>query len=178
MAHIPLPEGLPGIIGPLAQYPETARHLTGLAQTLLRGPSALSPGEREMIAAYVSSENNCYFCTHSHSATARHLLGEQADAVEQVKQDLETAHVSDKMKALLRIAGKVQQGGRRVTEDDVAAARAQGANDQDIHDTVLIAAAFCMYNRYVDGLATWTPKDEAIYDQHGADLATRGYVAA
>lgn len=178
MPHITLPEGLPGILGPLTQYPETARHLLGLAQTLLRGESTLTPGERELIAAYVSSENDCYFCTHSHSATARHLLGDAADVVEQVKQDLDGADVSDKMKALLRIAGKVQQGGRRVTEEDVAAARSHGATDKELHDTVLIAGAFCMYNRYVDGLATWTPQDEALYDEHGADLATRGYTLA
>ena len=176
MAHITLPDGLPGIVGPLTQYPETGRHLRGLAQTLLRGDSTLSAGERELIASYVSSRNDCYFCTHSHSATARHLLGAQADVVAEVQQNLETAHVSDKLKALLRIAGKVQQGGRRVTDEDVAEARRHGSNDQEIHDTVLIAAAFCMYNRYVDGLATWTPEEEAIYDRHGADLAHHGYV--
>lgn len=177
MPHINLPDGLPGIVGPLTQYPETARHLSGLAQTLLRGESTLTPGEREMIAAYVSSRNECYFCTHSHSAAARHLLGDAAHLVEAVKTSLETADVSEKMRALLTIAGKVQEDARQVSEDDIAAARAEGATDKEIHDTVLIAAAFCMYNRYVDGLATWTPQDEAMYDQHGAELATRGYIA-
>lgn len=175
MAHIALPDGLPGITGPLAQYPETGKHLGGLAQALLRGESPLTPGERELIAAYVSSRNDCYFCNHSHSAAARHLLGDQADTVEQVKRDLETAAVSEKMKALLQIAGKVQLGGRRVTEEDVAQARRHGATDKEIHDAVLIAAAFGMYNRYVDGLATWTPQDEALYDRQGAELAARGY---
>lgn len=175
MAHIDLPEGLPGIVGPLHAYPRTARHLGGLAQELLRGESTLTPGERELIAAYVSSENDCFFCNNSHSAAARHLLGDDADVVEQVKRGVDAARLSDKMKALLTIAGKVQQGGRRVTDDDVARARAHGATDQEIHDTVLIAAAFCMYNRYVDGLATWAPDDAAMYDQHGAELATQGY---
>lgn len=176
MAHISLPEGLPGITGLLAAYPETARPLTSLAQTLLRGESTLTPGERELIAAYVSSENNCYFCNNSHSAAARHLLGADADVVEEVKLGLDTAHVSEKMRALLRIAKKVQQGGRSVSDDDVARAREEGATDHEIHDTVLIAAAFCMYNRYVDGLATWTPEDPAMYDQQGAMLAANGYV--
>ncbi len=81
------------------------------------------------------------------------------------------------MRALLTIAGKVQKDARQVSEADIAAAREQGATDKEIHDTVLIAAAFCMYNRYVDGLATWTPRDESLYDQHGAELATRGYIA-
>ncbi len=175
MAHISLPEGLPGIVGPLTKYPETAKHLTGLAQELLRGPSTLTAGEREMIAAYVSSENNCFFCTNSHSAAARHLLGEQSESVEQVKLGVDNAEVTPKLKALLRIAKKVQVGGRNVAEDDVAAARREGATDKEIHDTVLIAAAFCMFNRYVDGLGTWSPDDPEMYDQHGLRLATNGY---
>lgn len=176
MAHVSLPEGLPGITGLLAAYPETGRHLSGLAQTLLRGDSPLTPGERELIAAYVSSENDCSFCNNSHSAAARHLLGEAADVVEQVKLGLDTAQVSDKMRALLHIAKKVQQGGRNVSEKEVARAREEGATDREIHDAVLIAAAFCMYNRYVDGLATWTPEDPEMYDRQGAMLAANGYV--
>lgn len=176
MAHIALPDGLPGIVGLLTHFPETGNPLRALAQAVLRGPSPLTPGERELIASYVSSENDCYFCCNSHSAAARHLLGPDAHLVEDVKRDLDSALVSEKMKALLRIAKKVQVGGRRVTEDDVAAARAQGASDKDIHDAVLVAAAFCMYNRYVDGLATWTPEDPVMYDVHGAELATAGYI--
>lgn len=175
MAHITLPDGVPGIVGPLKRYPETARHLSGLAQVLLRSPSSLTPAEREVIAAYVSSRNDCYFCTHSHAAAARKLLGPAQALVDQVLGDAQAALVSDKMKALLVIAGKVQQGGRRVTEEDVAHARAAGADDRAIHDTVLIAAAFCMFNRYVDGLATWSPTDPALYEQMGAGLAEHGY---
>lgn len=176
MAHISLPEGVPGISGPMRQYPETAIHLNALAETLLRGPSSLSPAEREMIATYVSSQNNCYFCTNCHAATARHLLQDDRALMDQVLASPESAQVSEKMKALLVIAGKVQQGGRRVAEEDVALARRHGADDQAIHDTVLIAAAFCMFNRYVDGLATWAPEDAAMYDQIGERLAQNGYV--
>ena len=176
MAHISLPEGVAGISGPMRQYPETARHLDALAETLLRGPSSLSPAEREIIATYVSSQNECYYCTQCHAATARHLLQDERDIVDQVLAEPASAPISDKMKALLVIAGKVQQGGRRVTDDDVALARVEGADDQAIHDTVLIAAAFCLFNRYVDGLATWAPQDSALYDQVGERLATKGYV--
>ncbi|QXD13759.1 peroxidase-related enzyme [Rhodocaloribacter litoris] len=176
MAHVSLPEGLPGIVGLLEQFPGTGRHLRALAQELLRGPSSLSPGERELIAAYVSSENDCFFCMHSHGAAARHLLGDRAGVVEQVRADFEGADVSEKLKALLRIAKKVQLGGRQVTAEDVARARAEGATDEELHHTVLIAAAFCMYNRYVDGLATWTPEDPGLYDQQGARLAAQGYL--
>lgn len=175
MPHISLPEGLPGIVGPLTQYPETAKHLNGLAQELLRGPSTLTPGERELIAAYVSSENNCFFCASAHSAAARHLLGDRSGIVEQVKGGVDEAAVSDKLKALLTIAKKVQEGGRNVTEDEISKARREGATDKEIHDTVLIAAAFCMFNRYVDGLATWTPDDPELYDRQGARLAENGY---
>ncbi|BCM88922.1 hypothetical protein IAD21_00764 [Abditibacteriota bacterium] len=179
MAHISLPAGLPGISGPLNQYPETALHLRGLAQALLRGPSSLTPGEREMIATYVSSQNNCWFCTNSHRAATRYLLVEEetpAELVDQVCQDLETAPVNDKIRALLMIAGQVQQGGRRVSEENVAKARLAGADDKAIHDTVLIAAAFCMFNHYVDGLATWAPEKESDYEEQGALLAQHGYV--
>ena len=178
MAHITLPEGVPGILGPLMQYPETAQHLSGLAESLLRGPSTLTAAEREVIATYVSSQNNCVFCMSSHGAAARSLLGPDAAIVDQVKSDFERAPISEKLKALLVIAGKVQQGGRRVTEAEVARAREAGADDKAIHDAVLIAAAFCMYNRYVDGLATLTPHDSDVYARMGVGLARNGYLRA
>ena len=176
MAHIKLPDGLPGITGPLTSYPETAKHLRGLAEELLRGPSSLTSAERELIATYVSAQNDCTFCMNSHAAVARSLYGTDRDLVDQTMSDFRQSDLSDKMKALLVIAGKVQQGGRRVTEEDVASARAAGADDKAIHDTVLTAAAFCMFNRYVDGLATWTPEDPDMYEQAGASLAEKGYL--
>lgn len=176
MPHIPLPDHLPGITGPLAQYPETARPLGEFTQVLLRGETpGLSAGDRELIAAYVSSRNECVFCTNSHSAAARVLLGPNAHLVDQVREDLDSAPVSPKMRALLRIAGKVQRDGRTVSSEDIADARSLGADDRDIHDTVLIAAAFCMFNRYVDGLATWTPEDPEMYAGIGHQLAEQGY---
>jgi uncharacterized peroxidase-related enzyme len=176
MAYIDVPDGLPGILGPMAQYPEASKRLRALAQELLRGDSPLSEGERELIAAFTSHENDCYFCSHSHGATARHLLGQDADLVDQVWDDLEAADVSPKMRALLRISEKVARSGREVSEEDVERARRAGADDRSIHDTVLITAAFCMYNRYVDGLGTWAPEDDAVYEEHGRELATEGYV--
>ena len=177
MAHIDLPEGLPGIVGPMTRYPDTEKPLNELAQVLLRGnQSTLSTGERELIATYVSAQNDCIFCQSAHGATAAHLLEGSYTTVEAVKKDFQSAPISDKLKALLVIAGKVQKGGRNVTEEDVAKAREHGATDRDIHDTVLISAAFCMFDRYVDGLATWTPEDPAIYDQIGGMLATVGYL--
>jgi uncharacterized peroxidase-related enzyme len=160
----------------MAAYPETEVHLNGLAEALLRGPSSLTPAERELIAAYVSGGNACFFCTNAHAAAARHLLGPAAAVVDQVLEDFEAAPVSEKLRALLRIAAKVRQGGCQVTAEDVARARAAGADDRAVHDTVLIAAAFCMFNRYVDGLATWAPRDAAAYRRAGALLARNGYL--
>jgi uncharacterized peroxidase-related enzyme len=160
----------------MAYRPETAKPLNELAEILLRGPSTLSPGERELIATYVSSENDCFFCQSVHGAVAAYHLGDE-ELVLDVKRNLEHAAVSEKLKALLNIAGKVQRSGKNVRPEDVERARGLGATDLEIHDTVLIAAAFCMYNRYVDGLATWAPKDSpALYHEQGARLAREGYV--
>jgi uncharacterized peroxidase-related enzyme len=176
MAHIQLPEGLPGIIGPLTFSQGTAKPLLELAETLLRGPNTLTSAEREMIAAYVSYRNECDFCQLSHSAAAAAHLKGNYDLVEQIKVNPEAAPVSDKLKALLAVAGKVQQGGKHVTSEDIACARRHGATDKEIHDAVLVAAAFCMYNRYVDGLATWQPREREAYREMGERLAHEGYV--
>jgi uncharacterized peroxidase-related enzyme len=178
MPHIQLPEGIPGILGPMAFSPETAEPLNELAEILLRGPNTLTPGEREMIATYVSSENDCFFCQAIHGAVAAHHLGGNEKLVKELKVNFEAAPVSEKLKALLAIAGKVQKGGKNVASRDIARARQHGATDKEIHDTVLIAAAFCMYNRYVDGLATWAPNDPEIHRQNGKRLAEEGYIAS
>ncbi|GAB4030705.1 carboxymuconolactone decarboxylase family protein [Spirosoma jeollabukense] len=178
MAHIPLPDGLPGIVGPMAYSPVTTKPLNELAEVLLRtnASDSLTQGERELIASFTSHRNDCFFCSTCHGAVADYLLGRDNNIVAQTWEDPATAPVSDKMKALLSIAASVQTGGKYVTPEQVAAARTEGATDRDIHDTVLIAAAFCMFNRYVDGLATWAPENPAAYAEMGEALATRGYV--
>jgi uncharacterized peroxidase-related enzyme len=162
----------------MAFRPETAEPLNGLADILLRGPNTLTPGERELIATYVSSENDCFFCQTIHGAVASHHLGGNEKLIKELKLNFEGAPISEKLKSLLAIAGKVQKGGKNVTSQDIARARQLGATDKEIHDTVLIAAAFCMYNRYVDGLATWAPTDPEIYRQNGKRLAEEGYVVS
>ncbi len=174
MAHIHLPEGLPGISAGFAFRPETAKPMRALAHILLHEPGSLTQGERELIATYVSSRNCTTFCILSHGAAAAiHLGGDSL--VKQVKTDFNQADISPKLKALLAIAGKVQQDGKLVTSADVEAARKLGATDIEIHDTVLISAAFCMYNRYVDGLGTWQPENPEMYVQMGKHLAQEGY---
>jgi uncharacterized peroxidase-related enzyme len=156
--------------------PETGKHLYDLAQVLLRNDSPLSPAERELIATHVSSRNNCMFCMSSHAAAARELFGDDREVVDCVIENKETPLLNEKMKALLNIAGKVQQSGRHVSTEDIAEARKHGAVDRDIHDTVLIAATFSMFNRYVDGLASLTPTDPKEYEPMGKRMATLGYV--
>lgn len=176
MPHIALPADLPGIRAAFAFRPETARPMNALVEILLQGPSTLTKGERELIATYVSSRNGTQYCHNIHGAiAAAHLNGNEA-LVKQVKTDFTRAEISPKLKALLVIAGKVQQDGKLVTTADVEAARREGATDLEIHDTVLIAAAFCMYNRYVDGLGTPQPDDEAFYRERGPQVARDGYV--
>jgi uncharacterized peroxidase-related enzyme len=178
MAYIPTRKDLPGIRGLFAFRPQTAKPLSELVEILLHKESTLSPGERELIATYVSSQNDCRYCQTIHGATAAAHLDGDEELVRSVKLDFEQAEVSPKLKALLAIAGKVQKGGKQVLPEDIARARAEGATDLEIHDTVLIAAAFCMYNRYVDGLGTWAPDGMDWYRDRGRKVADHGYVAA
>jgi uncharacterized peroxidase-related enzyme len=178
MAHIALPEGLPGIRGPMAFRPDTARPLNEIVDVLLRGPHSLTPGERELIATVTSAENDCGYCQTIHGAIAAHHLGGDEALVRQVKADREKAPISDKLKALLTIAAHTARSGRDVTTEDIARARAAGATDLEIHDTVLIAAVFCLCNRYVDGLATWMPTDPDFYRTRARLIAEHGYTAS
>jgi uncharacterized peroxidase-related enzyme len=176
MPHITLNSAEPGIRGLLRYRPETGRPLSELAEVLLRGPSTLARGERELIAAYVSALNDCRYCASSHAACAAAQLPEGMELVEQVRADPGTAAVPAKLRALLRIAAAVRDSGRAVTAELVAGARAAGATDVEIHDTVLIAAAFCMFNRYVDGLATAAPVDPGAYESGARRLVEHGYL--
>jgi len=175
MPHIDVDPNLPGIRSLMAFSPETAEPMGKLANLMLRTNEGLSMAEREMIAAYVSYLNDCFYCQQSHGAIAVCYLNGDEALVEQVKKDYEHADISDKLKALLSIAGSVQKGGKYVTEAQIEKAKQEGATDRDIHDTVLIAAMFCMFNRYVDGLASNTPTDLSSYPLRAKQVATHGY---
>lgn len=174
MAHINLGNDLPGIRGPMAFSPKTTEPLNEFANALLATDEGLSRGERELIGAYVSHLNDCFFCQNIHGAVANHYLGEE-ETWAALKCDLPTAPVSEKMRALLDIAASTQKGGKNVSAAQVDKARTLGASDRDIHDTVLISAAFCMFNRYVDGLATWAPDDPDFYRFRATKVAELGY---
>jgi uncharacterized peroxidase-related enzyme len=175
--HISLGNDEFGIRSLFTYRPETAYPMCLLAEVLMRGPSTLSRGERELIATYVSSRNECSYCTDSHAAAASAQLPGGMTLVDQVCAGPETAPVTPKIAALLRIAGAVQQSGKAVSAEDVAVAREAGATDVEIHDTVLIAAAFCMYNRYVDGLGTAVRPDAAAYATAAKLSVNDGYLA-
>ncbi len=178
MPHINLPAEIPGIGSAFAFRPETAKPMRELADILLFQPgseASLPSRDRELIASYVSSRNTCFFCQTSHGAAAAAHKNGSRELVAAVCTNFLDADISDKLKALLQIAGRVQADAKTVTPDLVQAARDHGATDLEIHDTVLIAAAFCMYNRYVDGLATWQPREEAMYHEMGRRLADNGY---
>lgn len=180
MPHIPLPNGAPGIVGPMLAHPRTGRHIAGLAEAVLRGPSSLTRVERELIATYVSCGNDCTFCTNLHAEVARHLMGEDHDRLADVllavqQRSLDGVEMDAKLRALLVIAEKARENGHLVTEADISLAREAGADDRAIHDTVLIAAMFSMINRYVDGLAAVTPESPSVYEAAGAQLAETGF---
>ena len=175
MAHINLPEGLPGIRGPMAFRPDAAKHLNDLAEILLRKENSLTRGERELIATYVSYLNDCFFCQNTHGGLAQHYLQCDMQFIDNVKVGMRRAEIPAKLKALLSIAESVQKGGKQVTEVQIETAKLLGATDLEIHDTVLIAAAFCMFNRYVDGLGTWAPRDREFYINRARSRAEEGY---
>lgn len=178
MAYIDLKNDEPGIRGLMVYSPETAKPLNQLAETLLRSDdNSLTKGERELIATYVSHLNDCFFCRNVHGAMAGYYMEctiEQIDS----RMNVDSADVSEKMRSLLRIAGSVQKGGKSVTQNQVNEAKSHGATDKEIHDTVLIAAAFCMFNRYVDGIGTWAPTNKQVYVDRAPMRAAEGYIAS
>lgn len=178
MAHIQLNnENLPGIVGLLHFSPKTAKPLNELAEALLVADNSLSRGERELIASSVSYWNDCHFCHTSHGAAAAALMDQPVSLITDIKNGLQQTPVSSKLRALLSIAKQVQKGGKHVTSAHIENAKAEGATDKEIHDAVLIAAAFCMFNRYVDGLATWAPEADEAFIPMGEMLAEKGYAA-
>ena len=176
MAYIDLQNDLPGIRGPMAYSPETGKALNELAEVLLHDDNnTLTRGERELIGAYVSSENDCFFCQNVHGAMAQHYFESNMQFIDDIKKDYRSTPISEKLKSLLTIAGSVQKGGKYVTSEQIEHAKSLGATDKEIHDTVLIAAAFCMFNRYVDGLNTWAPQDRQVYVERAKMRTEDGY---
>jgi uncharacterized peroxidase-related enzyme len=175
MAHIKLDESLPGMRRLLAYYPTAAPPLTGLMQVMMRGDLGLNKGERELIAAFVSGLNKCAACENIHSVVAGHLFNIDLSVVETIKINFQAAPISLRLKSILSIADQVHRGGKYVTRDLVENAKSVGITDQEIHDTVLISALFCMYNRYLDGLGVQSTDTLDSLDARGQHIALHGY---
>jgi uncharacterized peroxidase-related enzyme len=175
MPYIDVDKNLPGIRSLMAFRPETAEPLSALAEILLRDNEGLSRTDRELIGTYVSYLNDCFYCHHSHGEIAVCYLNGDRDLVDAVRQNYKEASISDKLKSLLQIAGKVQKSGKSVLQEDIDNARQHGATDRDIHDTVLTAAAFSLFNRYVDGLASVAPQDLSTYPLRAKQIVDHGY---
>jgi uncharacterized peroxidase-related enzyme len=174
MPHIELESHLPGITGLLEYRKDTGQPIRDLTQILMRGPSTLTEAERELIATIVSHGNQCKFCTTAHAAAADLLLGDKT-TTQMMREDIASTPVSEKMKALLTIASLTGKNGKLVTPEIIEKAKAEGATDREIHDTVLIAALFSLYNRYVDGMATTMPDNDAYFDVLADRLVNHGY---
>ena len=173
---------VPGIGGAIRLTPGLGVHLRGLADELLVHdfPGAtLSRVEREMLATAVSAANDCFFCMDSHAAHANALLEDAAEADLAPLLDAVKTGSSDgfdpKMRALLHIARTVRRQPRDLTTADVASAQEAGATDADVQLAVLIAAAFSMYNRMVEGFRARTAPTPEAYRERAGEIATHGY---
>jgi uncharacterized peroxidase-related enzyme len=172
----------PGILTALRLTPTLGLHLRGLADELLVNdfPGAtIARAEREMLATAVSAANDCFFCMDSHAAHATALLEvtgrtDQEPLLETIKLG-SSEGFDDKMRALLHIARTVRREPRQLTAADVAAGHAAGASDADVQLAVLIAAAFSMYNRMVEGFRARTAPDPDVYRARGSEIAAHGY---
>ena len=175
---------VPGIVVAMRLSPGLGTHMRGLADELLVHDFAgatISRAQREMLATAVSAANDCFFCMDSHAAHATALLERTGDLelvpiLDQLKVG-SSEGLDPKMQALVHIARTVQRAPLELTADDVAAAGAAGATDADVQLAVLIAAAFSMYNRMVDGFRARTAPVTEAYDVRAGEIAEFGYSA-
>jgi uncharacterized peroxidase-related enzyme len=173
---------VPGILTAIRLTPQLGVHLRGLADELLVNdfPGAtLERAEREMLATAVSAANDCFYCMDSHGAFANALLersgeGDRVPLVDAIKLG-GSEGVGEKMRALLHVSRTVRREPRDLTDADVAAAHAAGASDADVQLAVLIAAAFSMYNRMVEGFRAKTMPSADAYRARAAEIAEHGY---
>lgn len=175
MAHIQLEEHLPGVTGLLEYRKDLSLPLRQFTHLLLRGENTLTEAERELIATAVCNKNECKYCTTSHAAATDIYYGESGVALN-ILSNIDGSFISNKMKKLLTIALQVQESGKSVTTESIENAKKAGATDMEIHDTVMIAALFSFYNRYVDGLGTYAPDDKEYYYDMSVRLRDRGYI--
>lgn len=165
---------LPGIVGLFRYDPGTAQIFCQLAERLLQDDHIISKGGRELIAAYVSKVNNCDFCYNSHRAISEQLNNDII--VKDVLDNNDLDCLPESFKALLKIAEALARNVQGVTSELVQEAYKHGATEEEVHRTVQITAAFCMYNRYVDGCGTHSASSKEEYVEMAKDLVENGYL--
>jgi uncharacterized peroxidase-related enzyme len=177
MAYIPTDENMFGLRALFAFRPAVAEPLSRLKELLLHSAGTLSFSDRELIACFVASKEDCGYCRSAHGATAAYLTGGNDELVKQVLNDFESAPISSKLKALLAVAARLQQGSRNVHQEDIDRARRCGATDLEIHDTVLIASCVCLFSRYIDGLGVEGSSNPEAYRIAAPQIARFGYAS-
>jgi uncharacterized peroxidase-related enzyme len=175
MAYIQIDSSLPGMQSLLDYRPQIASPLKTLMAVMMRSKEGLSKGERELIATYVSNLNDCYNCHQIHGEVAQCFFEELPDLVESIKTDIHNADLTQRQKAILGIAANVQKNGKLVTDQQISGAKNLGISDLEIHDTVLISAMFCFFNRYIDGLGIVSQDTTETFKERAKMIAEFGY---
>ena len=153
--------------------PEMTAHLASFTQGVMHEASPLTPGLRELIAAYTSALNKCDFCMKSHAAVAAELLGSE-ELVQAVLRDAETSALPEKEKALLRYVAKVTLTLPATGQDDIVTLKQVGWTDTEIYYAIMVSALFNFYNRWVTASGVQPVSDEG-HRLHGKRLAQKGY---
>lgn len=167
--------------GPVSQIwrmfafkPEATDHLLRFTQEVMRGPSPLSAGLRELIAAYTSASNQCPYCRDSHSGAAAELLGDDP-LVSSVIENLELAPLPEPEKALLRFVRRMTLASYEISQPEIDALKSHGWSDEAIYDTITVSALFNFYNRWVNASGV-NPLPPEVHRQRGRSLAEHGYL--
>jgi uncharacterized peroxidase-related enzyme len=157
-----------------AAHPEIYSHWVRVSEAILRGPSSLTPAQRELIGAYMSSLNSCQYCYGGHRAAAE-LFGIAPEAIDGLIQDLATAPIDNKLRPVLAFVKKLTLTPTRMTQADADAVFAAGWNEAALHSAIAVWCLFNFMNRLVDGHGT--EADQASFTERGRKHVEMGYVA-
>lgn len=154
--------------------PAAGAALLEMHEAIMRSPSPLSPGQRELIAAYVSGLNRCQYCHGVHAETAKAYEDIPRAAVDRMLVDLETAGFDDKIKPILRLARKLTEAPAALTDADTRAVLDAGWDEKALHDAIMVVCCFNFMNRLLEGHGVHG--SEALFKQRGPMLKKYGYL--
>jgi len=157
-----------------AMSPQTFRHWLHVEEAIMRGPSAFTPGERELMAAYVSRLNSCSYCASSHSEAAV-MLGVDPVALNGLTADVDTAPIDKRFKPIFKFLNKLTLTPYRMTQADADAVYAEGWDEQTLHDVIMVCCCFSFMNRLADGHGL--ASDPALFQARAARHVQEGYLA-